>query len=297
MALVSSLSGPLNPGIALVVSLLLVIYHFLLSFNSSFAENKLVRIKLAILHIPKDLYFYVIPICVFSLYSLYLGRFNSVSLDSEEMPIYILYSRLPEGIFFIITRKLGFPVLLLVIITNVIIIHNNFRTPFGNRLLKLFKWIGIFSLVYIMLLPLGGYRNYRPYILRYDTIIPITVSLMLLFGMTTIFIIKNISRKQKIWYIPLITVVMLLFIYADEPKFDKNICERNAIMQIANSKNRIVEIDDTCTVLSWTIINNPQDSRLNIELLKMWEIIDDEKLFYQRPINDHTKGTAISSFN
>lgn len=281
LALISSLSGPLNPGISLVISLLIVIHTVLFNYTNSNITNKLIKLKKAIQNIPKDIYFYLTPICLFSIYSLYLGRFNSVNLGNE-LPLHVLYSRLPEGLIFIITRKLGFPVLFLTLIINVIIIRKSAKVLQGKRLLALFKWIGIFSLIYILLLPLGGYRAYRPYILRYDTLIPITVCLMLIIGMTTIFIFNILTKKKLYWYISLITIVMLVFIYADEPKFNKNICEKNAITQIANSKDKIVEIDNECTVLSWTIIKNPDESRLNASLLKLWKIIEADKLYYQR---------------
>jgi hypothetical protein len=54
-------------------------------------------------------------------------------------------------------------------------------------------------------------------------------------------------------------------------------------VQIANSQEDIVGIQDKCTVLSWNIIEKPQDSKLNVELLKRWRIIDNDKLYYYKP--------------
>ncbi len=281
LALISSLSGPLNPGISLVVSLLIFIYYFSQNLGKSDTKNGFSRLKFVIQNIPKDYYYYLIPITIFSLYSLFLGRFNSVDLDNQ-MPLSVLYSRLPEGIYYSFTQKLGFPILFLILVINTLIIHYKFRTPEGNKILNTFKWIGIFALIYILLLPLGGYRDYRPYILRYDTIIPITLSLMFVFAKTTMFIWSNFSNRNKYWYILLPVLVIFVFTNSDEPKFDKNTCERNAISQIAGSKEQIVKIDDNCTVLSWTIIENPQESELNTKLLKIWRIINEDKLYYQK---------------
>ncbi len=97
-------------------------------------------------------------------------------------------------------------------------------------------------------------------------------------------ILNNFSLKQKYCYVPLVILVLFVFTNADEPKFDKNNCERNAILQIADSKEPVVKIDNNCTVLSWTIIENPQESKLNTKLLKIWRIIDGNKLYYQKPI-------------
>lgn len=281
LALTSNLSGPLNPGISLVICLLIFIYYFSQNLNDLNVKNRYTKIKSAIQNIPYEINFYLIPICIFSLYSLFLGRYNSVNI-AYKMPLSVLYSRLPEGIYYSFTQKLGFPILFLILIINTLIIRYKFRNLEGEMLLNIFKWIGIFAVIYILLLPLGGYRFYRPYILRYDTIIPITLSLIFVFGKTTIFILNNFSLKQKYWYIPLVILVLCVFTYSDKPEFDKNICERNAISQIVGSKEPIVEIDDNCSVLSWSIIENPQESELKTKLLTIWRILDDDKLYYQK---------------
>lgn len=286
LALVSCLSGPLNPGISLVMSLLLFMYLFSQNRSNLHAANRLARLKSAIQNIPGEYFFYGIPICLFSLYSLFLGRYNSVD-ESYKMPLSHLYARLPEGLYYSFTQKPGFPLLFLILAINTIFIRYSFMTAEGKKILNAFKWIGFFALIYILLLPLGGYRSYRPYVLRYDTIIPVTLCLMFIFGKTTLFILKNASRRQKHWYLPLMVTVLFIFTIADEPGFDKNSCEKNAILQIAASKEPIVKIDDQCTVLSWTIMENPQESELNTSLLKLWRIIDEDKLYYQRsPVND-----------
>lgn len=281
IALISSLSGPLNPGISLVVSLLIFTHYFTQNLSNTDNKNVFSRLKYVIQNIPKDYYYYLIPISVLPLYSLFLGRFNSIDL-SNKMPLSVLYSRLPQGIYYSFTQKLGFPILFLILTINTLIIHYKFRTIEGKKILNTFKWIGFFALIYILLLPLGGYREYRPYVLRYDTIIPITLSLMFIFAKTTMFILSKFSNRNKYWYIPLVILVIFVFTNSDEPKFDKNSCERNAILQIASSTEPIVKIDDNCTVLSWAIIENPQESELKTKLLKIWRIIDDDKLFYQK---------------
>lgn len=255
------------------------------SFNNqlkrAIKSGDFARLIFAIQKIPEDYYFYLIPVCVFSLYSLFLGTFNSVDL-SNKMPLSVLYSRLPEGIYYSFSQKSGFPALFMILTINTIIILYKIKNSERGKILKSFKWIGIFALLYILLLPLGGYRDYRPYILRYDTIIPITLSLIFIFGKTTIFILNNFSKQQKYWYVPLIILVMVVYTNSDEPKFDKNSCEKNSILQIVGSTEPVVKIDDNCTVLSWTIIEDPSESELKTKLLKAWRIIDVDKLYCQK---------------
>lgn len=281
LALVSSLSGPLNPGVSLVVGLLIFARHFYQNMRKGDSQEKLTRLKRAIEKIPADYYFYLMPICIFSLYSLFLGRYNSVSL-SNEMPLHVLYSKLPAGIYYAFTQKLGFPLLFCILTINAFIIRYKVWTPEGKQILNIFKWIGFFALLYILLLPLGGYRSYRPNILRYDTLIPITLTLMFIYGKTTLFILNNFTRKQMVWYLPMVMIVLFVFTNSDKPEFEKNRKERTAILQIAASTEPIVKVDDTCSILSWNIIENPQESELKTRLLKIWGIIKDDKLFYQR---------------
>lgn len=280
LALVCSLSGPLNPGIALVFSLLLITKNIIMNFRESGSKNLFEGVKYSIQKVPRIYYFFIIPICIFSFYSFYLGRYNSVSL-SNKMALASLYAKLPEGIYYQFTQKLGFPVLFLILTINTLFIKSKLKSIEGRRILNLFIWIGIFAIIYILLLPFGGYRDYRQHILRYDTIMPITLSLMFIFGKTTIFILNHISNRQKSWYIPLILLVVFIFTNSDKPEFDKNDCERNAINQIVKSTEPIVKIGNNCNVLSWSDIENPQDSELQSKLLQLWGIIDENKLYYQ----------------
>jgi hypothetical protein len=58
----------------------------------------------------------------------------------------------------------------------------------GKKMIRILMWIGIFTFMYIMLLPFGGYRPYRPRIIRYDTFMPVTIALIYYFGASTYFI-------------------------------------------------------------------------------------------------------------
>jgi hypothetical protein len=279
-ALISSLSGPLNPGISLIISFLLFSEYFMRSIKTTGNIPLFYKIKVSIQKIPLDYFFYLVPVSLFSLYSLYLGGYNSVSL-THKLPLSDLYAKIPEGIYYQFTQKLGFPVLFSILAINTIIIRTRYKTAEGEKILRTFKWIGIFALVYIILLPLGGYRNYRPYILRYDTILPLTLALLFMFGKMTSFILNHISNRQKFRYIPIIVFVLVIYTNSDEPGFDKNKCERAAICKIAGSAEAIVKVDNNCTVLSSTLTVNPKDSVLKVKLLEIWGIMSGNKLFYQ----------------
>ena len=280
LAVVICLSGPLNPGIVLVVTFLILLNHLLMIYSST-PHNDIIKIGInAVRQIPRDYWFYLIPICIFSLYSLFLGTFNSSTIN-QQIPLTELYKRIPDGLYYQFTSKLGFPVLFAIIIINFVVIKRKFKSQEAKRILNIFKWILFFALVYILLLPLGGHRLYRPNVLRYDTIMPITLSMMFLFGHSTLFLIKNITAKQKKLYYPLIIFVAIIFSNSDEKEFDKNNCERMALKQLSESSEKIVKLENECNVISWTKIENPNDSELNAQMLEILKITKEKKLYYQ----------------
>lgn len=279
LAIIVCLSGPLNPGIALIFSMLVLLPHLINNYIHSNQKGLIKKIADSFLKIPKSYWFFLLPVSLLSVYSLFLGRYNSITISSQ-IPLSDMYLKLPEGIYYQFTQKLGFPVLFIILTINTIIISKMFNNNEGKKILNIFKWIGIFALCYILLLPLGGYRSYRPNILRYDTIMPITLSLIFIFGISTLFIFKSMSKGQKIWYIPLVVGVLFIFTNSDKAEFDNNKCEMAALKEIAISKDSIVPLQHDCSVVAWGKILKPEDSELNAQLLNYWGVTKVKKQYY-----------------
>ena len=277
LALVICLSGPLNPGIVLIFSLLLFLSYLKNSYQRSDQSVVLQKTRTIISALPKNFWFYVVPISLFAIYSLYIGRYNS---NNIKLPLIQLYSRIPEGLYYPLTKKLGFPVLIISILVNYIIIRKKYKTVGGQKTVTLFNWLWIFILLYILLLPLGGYRDYRPNVLRYDTLMPVTLCLIFMFGISTLFLIKHLNSRPKKIYLTAVFGVLLFYTINDEANFDKNSCERNALKEISVSQNTIVKVHSDCIVLSWGKIANPEDSRLDGQLLTLWNVTKTNKLYF-----------------
>jgi hypothetical protein len=279
LSFVVCLSGPLNPGVVLIVSFFLFTTAWISNYNASAGKNIFTRAINAIKGTPKNHWYFLIPVGLVALYSLYLGKFNSISLENQ-INLSSIYSHLPEGIYYLLTTKLGYLMLFIVLAINVILIRKYYLDASSKKLLRIFTWIGIFSLLYILLLPLGGYRPYRPNTLRYDTILPITLSLIYIYGATSLFLIRNISLKQKLWYLPLMVLTLIAFTAADISLLNGNDCEKESLAEIAASEEKIIVLDHDCPVLGWEKFNRPEQSRLNAELLRIWGITDKEKRYY-----------------
>ncbi len=270
-------NGALNPGIILTITLLFVFNIYLQTDKNISVINRVVN---AFRLIPKTYLFFFSFVSILSLYALLIGKNNSIFLG-ETISIVERYARIPQGIITVVTQKIGFPVFLITIFINIFLLRKYVQNIETEKVLRIFSWIGLFSIVYILLLPLGGYKNYRPFILRYDTIMPITIGLIFIYSKSSFELIKNLKGKKKYSYILLTTLFAFIFTNADKPEFNKNKCEKLALLKISKSDDKIVLIESDCLVLAWEKITVPAKSALNGQLLKKWKITNDNKLYYQ----------------
>jgi len=206
-------------------------------------------------------------------------------MHHDNKTMVALYALLPKGIIKILTNKIGVSLLIVVIIINHCIIKKNYKCSASNYV-SFSKWIVLFIVLYIFLLPLGGYRPYRPYILRYDTFIPALLAFFFLYGYSTFFLLKNTKGKMKIVCSFFYILVGLVYSIADTPKLYINDCERASLMQLSTSTSSMIKLDHKCSVLSWDTITNPNSAKLNAELLKRWNITKKEVLYYYEEGNE-----------
>ncbi|SMB96094.1 hypothetical protein SAMN00120144_0534 [Hymenobacter roseosalivarius DSM 11622] len=216
------------------------------------------------------------------LYSLYIGRNNSENLTAT-LPLWERYKLVPQGIFRQLTGKLGFPLLVLIGLVNAQLIRR-FLPPSAasSRLLRILQLLGLFTLIYILLLPLGGYRSYRPLILRRDSILPIILGLMYFYGASTYYLLQHLPGRPRRWYMGGLVLFGAIFMNADKLRMtDNNQCERAALQQLAQASEPIVHLTSDCTVMAWEKITDPLQSDNNAQLLELWGVTKGKKLYYQ----------------
>ena len=216
------------------------------------------------------------------LYSLYIGLNEKESI-SHVMPLWQRYTRIPSGIFWMM-RKLGLPVLTLAIIINTLLIRRKLPdTPGSQRVLQILKWLGLFALIYLLLLPLGGYRQYRPLIVRRDSIMPIILGSTFFYGLSTYFLLYHLPAQARRWYITGVVLVSAIYINADSLRLSEsnnNTCERAGMERLAEATTPIVRVSAECKIMSWWKINDPQYSETNAQLLEYWGVTKGKKLYY-----------------
>jgi hypothetical protein len=216
------------------------------------------------------------------LYSLYIGRNEKESLTAT-LPLWERYMRIPSGIFWQL-RKLGLPILIAVGLINAQLIRRVLPpTAESRQLLRMLKWLGWFALIYILLLPLGGYRNYRPLILRRDSIMPVIIGLMFFYGISTYYLLHHLPARLRRWYVAGVLVVSAIYMNADKLWIkENNSCERRELEELARSPLPVVPLGYSCTIVAWDKMTDPQYTEHTAQLLHYWGITDSKKLYYQK---------------
>lgn len=215
-------------------------------------------------------------------YSLYIGQHNTENL-AVVVPVWQRYQLVPQGLFEELTSKLGLPLLVAGCLANAWLVRR-WLPPTAERLRvrKVLRWVGWFALAYVALLPLGGYRPYRPLILRHDSILPITLGLVGFYALSATCLLRQLPGRAARWYGLGVGVVAFIFTNADRhlyPRHD-NACERRALATLAQSTAPVVRLPDDCTVLAWAPITNPSESLVNAKLLVHWRITPKPTLYY-----------------
>jgi len=228
-------------------------------------------------------------IILLSTYSLFLGTLNIENNDTVSL--LERYTLLPTGFFKQLTNRPAVPILLIMIGINIFLMKRvsmsndlkNERISLQDKLLKNGKIILLFSVGYILLLPLGGYREYRPFILRADTLMPVNLGMFYFYGVTTLFLLQNLNTKIKRFYTIVIMIFSILFLTTNNLNWEANHCEKAAFYQLQNSNQTINGLESQCNIMSWQPFYHPKETMGNAKLLELWGITDSVRLYY------HTK--------
>jgi len=229
---------------------------------------------------------------VLCLYSLYIGRNNSENITTMTVTIGERYQLVPYGIFYMLTHRLGLPLLVLGCLANVWLVRRLLPATAENRRLgPTLRWVGLFASVYILLLPLGGYRPYRPHILHHDCIVPITVGLVAFYGLSTLRLLTQLRGWQQRCYIGALVIIAAIYLNADRRlyKYDDKVRELQALQMLAQpNAPAVVQLPLRCTVVSWDPITDPVSSITNAEMLRYWRVTNGLKLYYFSPNQEDT---------
>jgi len=281
LCIVSTLSGPLNGPVMLLVSGGILLNYFIINFRKLISIPVAKRIIHSISNIPSPLLGMMALTIFCSIYSYYIGTHN-IENRWSFIPMHERYSRLATGLWYHYTFKLAQPLLIGMVILNSFLIRLLKPNEEAKKVRTALRWFAIISVVYILLLPLGGYRIYRSSIVRYDTIMPVTLGLVMFYAYTSIYLLNHIKRKYAIpLYSLLLTGICVFYIHQDWGIREMNRCERSAFTDLANSHDPVVLLTQDCQVMNWGKMKVPGDSKSKTDILLYWNIISEPKLYYQ----------------
>jgi len=234
-------------------------------------------------------------LALLSLYSLYIGRSNSENLWTA-LPLAVRYARLPLGVLYQLgghgavtgdyrlAGRFGLPLLVGFVAVNAWYIGRRLPPgPARRRVGTVLRWLAVFGLAYLLLLPLGGYREYRYYIVRRDTVLPVLLGLMGAFGLTTHFLLGQLRGAARWRYAGAVGVLLVVFTIADTHRIaNTNACERQLLTQLAQAPGPVVRLPATCTLLEWNLVTDYHRSALHGQLLAYWGITKEPRLYYQK---------------
>ncbi len=246
MAPAICLSGPLNPGIILVLTP--------------------VGMLSGGYRLPPRLRWIWVWMAVWAVYSLFVGSYNSLTIDNA-LPLWERYLRLPEGVFSLLTTKLGPMLLIAMLLLNYTLLA---RRDGGVRWRRSYLFFILFVLCYTLLLPLGGYRDYRPGVVRYDTWLPVTLGAIILYTAGVSHLLR--FRYARHWYTGIVVVVALVFTIADQPTVTSD-CERQILHRVARTLRPAALRSDTCRVMDWHPNSDEYTIEGNVSLLRHWNIL------------------------
>jgi len=274
-------NGPINAPAAILfsgLSLLGIWWHY--QKEEDYTINGLWQ---AIHAIPTNILFHFLWLILLGFYSFYLGTFNSES--SQEIPpilerLELLWQGIIKVLFIVKTTPL--PLIGLTVIAFFFLNKNHKSTAF-KKLLSMTKYISCFGLIYLLLLPLGGHRSYRNFILRFDTMLPITFGIFIVFGASVHLLLKELSpqksKKLKIAIISLVTIATFIDSISLYPI--RNTCERSTLFQLSEATAEPVLIPD-CSIMSWGTITPTKNVSRQAELFYRWNITKKPLVYYHK---------------
>lgn len=258
-------SGPLISPLILILTPLIIIGFFI--------SNQSIKWP-AQLNLSKS--FWLVVLLLLAAYAMFLGAYNAENVGNNSISILEKYQRMPRGFFELISAKPGLAVLISFALINTVLLF--ISKDKNSALKKLLYFIIAFIVIYISLLPLGGYRSYRPNIIGTDVFLPVIIALIVFAVSSSLFLINKLPTSYKI--IP--AAVFVIFTWADKPNFYFNQCEKNTLMGLNNLDKVENLIEADCTIMAWDKIEVPTYSLTNVKLLQELHVIEEVKLYYQK---------------
>jgi len=95
-------------------------------------------------------------------------------------------------------------------------------------------------------------------------------------------LLNRVAFKPRRIYLTGLAIALFIFTISDKPVAGANACERDALQKIAQSPEKIVKLDNDCTVLEWHKVTDYRIIEAHARLLQFWGITP-KKTYYVQP--------------
>lgn len=277
LAVVLSFNGPIIPGVVAVLQTGICLYWLGRQWRATGGNWGRIMQR-----VPWPAFGLLLLLGALCLYSLYLGQFELESRDIT-IPLAERYRRLPAGLNETFFRRPALAILLGVVLLNTLLIGRLLpATPESRRLRQLLGWLALFAAAYMLLLPLGGYRAYRPDIIRRDSIMPVLLGLMVLYGATTYYLAHHLTGRVRLGFLVWVAALSVFYTVSDNAwRYPTNACQREALETLARATTATVALPQSCPVLAWAPIPTYAESDIQARLLAYWNITRSQRQFQQ----------------
>lgn len=279
--------GPLTSPVFLLGNAVLFSYLILNGISLQTQNSIFKKLWLSIKKIDNTILLLLIITGIFNLYSMYIGTKNAE--NGIPIPLSERYSLLLKGIKEVFFDKKSGVIYILVatiitLTTAYILYRNEYRKYF-----HLIFLLSIFCIAYILLLPLGGYRFYRPVILRRDTHLPILVIIYFYWSTSSIILLSRLSVINRIFPIIITTVIAVFYTKADLDLYNKfySSWEKDSVSYI--SQCAISQPEKNCLTLKrshpvaqWDFNTECEKSENAASLLEYYNITP-RKIYFHYP--------------
>ena len=272
-------SSPLIAPLGIIFGCILILLFFLKG-NNSFLASDLNNILIRIKNIPVTVRILLPVFMVVCIYDFYLGKFNTENITdlSLKYRFHLMLNGIPNYLI-----NFGLPYCFGLLIMVYFFSRKYFPEILKTSEVRFLKFISFGVILFLFLLPLGGYRSYRPNIWSNDLTMPLTIFLIIIIVAGSIFLLKQLGELPLKIFAFLFFTTLLIYWCQNFPAKNNRSEQQQMLEILARQKaGAIVCLPFSSSVLSWGKVDDPANSTTVSDFLYSLGITENHVLFYQK---------------
>lgn len=279
LAYIVAFSSPFNPVIGILVSVGIFLFYWRENFSRQSINNFPLRILKSLMQIPPHYFIFLFLFSLMCLYAIYVGTFN---IENVTLPLNERYKIFFQ---FLPSYFISVPFLVVAFTTLYALEISSWETLLEEqrRQIKVLCFLIIIMLVYVFLIPFGGYRSYRPEILRGDITMPLTVVLVVICSTSMLFSWENFKSKPSKKYLATLLFTGVLFWSPDKFNISNNKKQKEYLYKLSQHEGKeplLLPKDET--IISWSTFDTPEQGYYISKFLEERGITKGFVPFYQQ---------------